>query len=170
VKLIASGERLKLGLLGLLLLIMLGFVCLTAVSTCEAVRNFQQRNNAVEAGDVNTVRAWMTIHMVARIYQVPEDYLSRTLAVGNPEQIRHFTLNQIASAKKQPVSKLIQTVQHAILNYRKTHHTRLQVPVPQQKLSQQHPGRKSQFEKPVPRLISRSDTGPRLLAAGEHRD
>ena len=166
---IAPGERIKLGLLSLLLLFVLGFVCLTAVSTCEAVRNFQQRNHAVEVGDVSTVQAWMTIRMVARIYHVPEDYLSQTLAVGNPEQIRHFTLNQIASTKKQPISKLIKTVQHAILNYRKTHHTRVQAPVSKQKLSWQRTGKKSQSEKPVPKLISRSNPGSRLLAAGERR-
>jgi hypothetical protein len=111
----------------------------------------------------------MTIHMVARIYHVPEDYLSRTLAVGNPEQVRHFTLNQIASTKKQPVNKLIQTVEHAILNYRKTHHTQMVAPVLKQKLSQRHTGKKSRSEKPVPGLISRSNTGSRLLTAGERR-
>lgn len=162
---VAPGERLKLGLLSLLLLLMLGFVCLTGVSTCEAVRNFQQRNNALQSGDVNTVRAWMTIHMVAHIYHVPEDYLSRTLAVGNPEQIRHFTLNQIASAKKQPVSKLIQTVQHAILNYRKTHYTRVRAPVSKQKLAQQRTMKKSPPVRRKAELISRS-TKSRLLTTG----
>ncbi len=162
---VAPGERIKLGLLSLLLLLVLGFVCLTAVSTCEAVRNFQQRNNALEAGDVSTVRAWMTIHIVAHLYHVPEDYLSRTLAVGNPEQIRHFTLNQIASTKKQPVSNLIQTVQHAILNYRKTHHTRVRAPVPKQKLAQHHIVKKSQPVRQRAGLISHS-TKSRLLTTG----
>ena len=162
---VAPGERIKLGLLSLLLLLVLGFVCLTAVSTCQAVRNFQQRNNALQLGDVSTVRAWMTIHIVAHIYDVPEDYLSRTLAVGNPQQIRHFTLDQIASTKKQPVSKLIQTVQHAILNYRKTHHTQVQAPVSQQTLSQQHSMTKPQPVRRGAELISRS-TKSRLLTTG----
>jgi len=164
--LIAPGERIKLGLLSLLLLLMLGFVCFAAVSTYEAVRNFQQQNNALEAGDVSTVRAWMTIHIVAHLYHVPEDYLSHALAVGNPEQIRHFTLNQIASKKKQPVSRLIQTVQHAILNYRKTHHTRVKAPVSKQKLSQQHIIKKSRSPGPGSELISRNDTKSRLLTTG----
>ena len=160
---VAPGERIKLSLLSLLLLLMLGFVCFAAVSTCEAVRNFQQQNNALAAGDVSTVRSWMTIHVVARLYHVPEDYLSSTLAVGDPEQMRHFTLNQLASAKKQPVSKLIQAVQHAILNYRKTHHTRVQAPVSKQKLSQEHIMKKSRSPGPVSELISRGDTESRLL-------
>jgi len=163
--LVAPGERIRLGLLSLLLLLVLGFVCLTAVSTCEAVRNFQRRNNALQSGDVSTVRAWMTIHIVAHIYDVPEDYLSRTLAVGNPEQIRHFTPNQIASTKKQPVSKLIQTVQYAILNYRKTHHTRVQAPVSKQKLSQQRSMKKPLSIRRGAELISRS-TKSRLLTTG----
>ena len=165
-KLVAPGERIKLSLLSLLLLLMLGFVCFTAVSTYEAVRNFQQQNNALEVGDVSTVRSWMTIHMVAHIYHIPEDYLSRTLAVGNPEQIRHFTLNQIASTKKQSVSKLIQTVQHAILNYRKTHHTRVQAPDLKQKLSQQRPIKKFRPIRPVSELMSCHCTTSRLLTTG----
>ena len=165
-KLFAPGDRIKLGLLSLLLLLMLGFVCFTAVSTYDAVRNFQRQNNALQAGDVSTVRAWMTIHMVARLYHVPEDYLSHTLAVGNPEQIRHFTLNQIAGTKKQPVSKLIQTVQHAILTYRKTHHTRVKAPVSKRKLVRQHTIEKPQSVKPVPELMSRGGTTSRLQTTG----
>lgn len=165
-KLVAPGERIKLGLLSLLLLLMLGFVCFTAMSTYNAVRNFQQQNNALKAGDVSTVRPWMTIYVVARLYHVPEDYLSHTLAVGNPDQIRHFTLNQIASTKKQPVSKLIQTVQRAILNYRKTHHTQVKVPVVKQKLLQRRTSKKSQSVKTAPEPISRSGTKSRLPSTG----
>lgn len=165
-KLVAPGERIKLGLLSLLLLFMLGFVYFTAVSTYNAVRNFQQQNNALQAGDVSTVRAWMTIHVVAHLYHVPEDYLSQTLAVGNPEQIRRFTLNQIAGTKKQPVSKLIQTVQRAILNFRKTHHTQVKAPVLKQKLSQERMLKKSRSMGPVPEPISRSGTKSRLQSTG----
>ena len=165
-KLVAPGERIKLGLLILLLLLMLGLVCFAAVGTFKAVRNFQQQNSALEAGDVNTVRAWMTIHVVARLYHVPEDYLSHELAVGNPEQIRHSTLNQLASAKKQPVSKLIQAVQYAILSYRKTHHTRTNPPVLKQKLARQRTIERSRTVKPVPKAIVRNGMKTRLLATG----
>jgi hypothetical protein len=165
-KLVAPGERIKLGLLILLLLLMLGLVCFAAVGTYKAVRNFQQQNSALEAGDVSTVRSWMTIPVVARLYHVPEDYLSHELAVGNPEQIRHSTLNQLASAKKQPVSKLIQTVQHAILSYRKTHHTGANAPALKQKLAQQRTTKRPRSVKPTPKPIVRNGTKPRLLAAG----
>ncbi|HEY6542844.1 MAG TPA: hypothetical protein VIZ18_18010 [Ktedonobacteraceae bacterium] len=164
-KLLAPGERIKLGLLSLLLLLMLGLVCFAAVSTYESVRNFQRQNSALAAGDVSTIRAWMTIHVVARLYHVPEDYLSQELAVGNPEQIRHFTLNQIASSKKQSVSKLIQTVQHAILDYRKTHHTQGKTPPLKQKPPRQRTTIRPRPVKPVSKLILHGGTESRLLTA-----
>ena len=162
----SPGERIKLGLLSLLLLLMLGLVCFAAMGTYQAVRTFQQRNTALAAGDVSTIRAWMTIHMVAHLYHVPEDYLSRTLDIANPEQIRHFTLDQIASVKKLPVTRLIQTVQHAILDYRKTHPARVvQTPVQYQKPAQKRTtDTRSRSKKPVRKPISRSGTKSRSLA------
>lgn len=145
---------------------MLGFVCITAVSTYQAVRSFQQQNNALTTGDVSTMRAWMTIHVIAHLYHVPEDYLSHTLAIGNPEQLRHFTLNQLASNKRQPVNKLIQTLQRAILNYRKAHHTNEKTPALKPKLSQQRNGKKPRSVKLVPELILHSGTKSHLLTTG----
>jgi hypothetical protein len=117
----ALSERTKLGLLSFLLLLMVGILALTAVNTIQAVRSFQQQNSALEAGDVSTVDAWMTIHVISHIYQVPEDYLYRTLDIGSPGLLRHSTLNEIAHRKRQPVDQVIRTVQHAILAYRKEH-------------------------------------------------
>ncbi len=115
------SERTKLGLLSFLLLLMVGILALTAVNTIQAVRSFQQQNSALEAGDVSTVDAWMTIHVISHIYHVPEDYLYRTLDIGSPGLLRHSTLNEIANRKRQPVDQVIRTVQHAILAYRKEH-------------------------------------------------
>jgi hypothetical protein len=117
----ALSERTKLGLLSFLLLLMLGILGLTAVNTIQAVRSFQQQNSALEAGDVSTVDAWMTIHVISHIYHVPEDYLYRTLDIGSPGMLRHSTLDEIAHRKRQPVDQVIRTVQHAILAYRKEH-------------------------------------------------
>jgi len=115
------SERTKLGLLSFLLLLMVGILALTAVNTIQAVRSFQQQNSALEAGDVSTVDAWMTIHVISHIYHVPEDYLYRTLDIGSPGLLRHSTLNEIANRKRQPVDQVIRTVQRAILAYRKEH-------------------------------------------------
>jgi hypothetical protein len=120
-ELYALSERAKLSILGLLLLIMLGFVAFTTVGTFKAVQSFQQQNSAVKAGDVNTVHPWMTIHVISRVYHVPEDYLYRALQIDSPASFRHVTLNGIANRKKQPVAQVIRTVQHAILAYRKEH-------------------------------------------------
>ena len=161
----APGERIKLGLLCLLLLFMLGIVCFTAAGTYKAVRSFQQQNHALQAGDVSTIRDWMTIHVVARIYHVPEGYLSSTLAIANPGLLRHSTLNQIASQKRQPVNKLIKTLQRAILNYRKTHDTAIRLPAPEPKPSQ-HTGKRPHVVKPPARLAQHSDTKSHSATTG----
>ena len=163
---VAPGERIKLGLLCLLLLLMLGIVCFTAMSTYQAMRSFQQQNNALETGDVNAIRSWMTIHVIAHLYHVPEDYLSNTLAAGNPAQLRHFTLNQIASNKRQPVNKLIQTVQHAILEYRKAHHIHAKTPALKPKLARQRIGKKPRSVKLVAKPILPGGTKSHLLTTG----
>jgi hypothetical protein len=116
------SERAKLGLLCFLLILAMGFLVLTAVNTVQAVRSFQQQDSALEAGDVKTVHAWMTVHVISHIYNVPEVYLEHSLQINNsPDLIRHATLNQLASRKRQPVSQVIRTVQTAILVYRKQH-------------------------------------------------
>jgi hypothetical protein len=145
---------------------MLGIVGFTAVGTYQAVRSFQQQNNALQTGDVSTIRSWMTVPVIAHLYHVPEDYLSRTLAIGNPDVLRHSTLNQIASKKRQPVNKLIQTLQHAILDYRNAHHTHAKIPVLKPGLSQQPIHRTSQPVKPVSKLILPDGAKSHLLTTG----
>jgi hypothetical protein len=70
---------------------------------------------------VSTVHPWMTVHVISHVYHVPEDYLCSTLQIGTPSSVRHVTLYEIASRKKQPVDQVVQTIQHAILIYRKQH-------------------------------------------------
>jgi len=52
---------------------------------------------------------------------VPEDYLGQKLTITTADQLRHSTLYEIASRKKQPVTRIVSTVQQAILTYRKEH-------------------------------------------------
>jgi len=117
----AVSERARLGLLCLLLLLMLGMLAISAVNTFQAVRSFQQQSSALETGDVSTIRDWMTIHAISHIYNVPEDYLERTLQFGGPDLLRHATLSVLANRKRQPVNQVIRTIQRAILAYRKKH-------------------------------------------------
>ncbi len=117
----ALSERARLGLLCFLSLLVLGFLAFTTVNTMQAARSFQQQYSAVKTGDVRAIRPWMTIHVVSHIYHVPEDYLYRSLNIGNPLSLRHLTLYDIAKRKHQSVDQVIRSIQHAILAYRKIH-------------------------------------------------
>jgi len=125
------SERVRLGLLCFLSLLVLGFLAFSAVNTIQAARNFQQQYSAVKTGDVKAIRPWMTIHAVSHIYHVPEDYLYRSLNIDKPASLRHLTLYDISKRKHQPVDQVIRSIQHAILAYRNMH-PHLLTPVPTQ--------------------------------------
>jgi hypothetical protein len=115
------SERIKLSVLSALLLLALVFSAFTIANTLHAVQNLQQRNHDVKVGNVNTIRPWMTVPAISRIYHVPEDYVYRSLEITNPVSYNHMTLYDIAHRKKQPVDNVIHTLQHAILIYRQQH-------------------------------------------------
>lgn len=115
------SERARLNFLSVLLLLALGIVTLTVVNTLQAVNDFRQENNATKAGDVTTIRPWMTIHVISRVYHVPEDYLDSSLQVAKADPLHHATLYEIAAHKRQPLDRLIHKLQYAILSYRKEH-------------------------------------------------
>ena len=115
------NKRGKIVLLCLLLLLALGLLAFTAVQTVQQIRSFQQHSRAVKAGDVQTVRSWMTVHAVSHIYHVPENYLYQELDIHDASSMRHATLDTIAKTKHKPVNSVILNVQHAILAYRETH-------------------------------------------------
>lgn len=115
------NKRGKIILLCLLLTLALGLLAFTAVQTVQQIRSFQQHSRAVRAGDVHTVRPWMTVHAVSHIYHVPENYLYQELDIHNASSMSHATLDTIAKTKHKPVNSVILNVQHAILAYRKTH-------------------------------------------------
>jgi hypothetical protein len=115
------SERAKLNLLGLMLVVILGLLGITAVRAFQAVREFQQQYSGVRAGNVSTLRPWMTVYVISRVYHVPENYLYRSLTLDNASQFRHATLYVIADQKRQSVDQVIRTTQHAILVYRKHH-------------------------------------------------
>jgi hypothetical protein len=113
------SERTKLSIIGLLLVLILGVLIFTAVNTAQAVHNFQKQYSAVKVGDVETIRPWMTLHVISHVYNVPEDYLGRSLVISDKTTLHKATLYEIASRKKQPVNQVIRTVQRSILTYRK---------------------------------------------------
>lgn len=119
------SERARLALLTLLLLVVLGVLAFATFNTLQAVRSFQQQYNEVRTGDVSAIHPWMTIHVISHIYNVPEDFLYRTLQIGSTVSSRRETLYEIATHKRQSVDQVIHDIQHAILMYRKQHPPRV---------------------------------------------
>lgn len=115
------NEHTRLGLLSLLLLAALGIAALAMLNTFQAMRAFQQQNNATRTGDVNAIRPWMTIRVISHVYHVPEGYLEQSLNIAGSDSLHRATLYEIAAHKHQPVDQLIHAVQKAILIYRKEH-------------------------------------------------
>ncbi|TMD94731.1 MAG: hypothetical protein E6I79_02265 [Chloroflexi bacterium] len=115
------SERAKLGILCVLLLLATGFTIVKVVDTFGAMRNLQRQYSDARSGDVSTVRPWMTTHAISLIYRVPEDYVNSSLDITSTPVHHHETLYEIASHKRQPVDRVIHTVQRAILTYRKGH-------------------------------------------------
>ena len=125
-----TSERAKIGVLLFSLLLMLGLLAFSAASTFQAVHSFQRQYGAVRTGDVSTIHPWMTLPVVSHIYHVPEDYLYQSLNINNPpRRLHHTTIYEIATQQKQSVDQVIHTIQHAILTYRKDHHS-LSTPTP----------------------------------------
>lgn len=124
------NKRGKIVLLGLLLLLALGLLAFTAVQTIQQIRSFQQHSREVKAGDVRTVRPWMTVHAVSHIYHVPENYLYQELDLQASSTMRRATLDTIAKTRHKPVNSVILDVQHAILTYRKAHPPATMTPPP----------------------------------------
>ncbi|WP_052887375.1 hypothetical protein [Thermogemmatispora carboxidivorans] len=135
---------LKLKLLGLVLLLCLAVstTVYAASSTYHAVQHLQQQRALVKAGDVRSIRPWMTIPYVAHLCHVPAGYLYRALHVPESPSVQHLTLHALSLRTKRPVDELIRTLQQAIETYR-----------------QQHPGPKS--------TPTREPAAPSALAKGE---
>jgi hypothetical protein len=113
--------RVKVILIGVLLLLALATTAIAANATFQAVQRFQQQKALAAAGDVRTIRPWMTIPYIARFYHVPEVYLYRSLHIYDARPPRHATLRALAIRFNRPVDEMIHQIQIAILNYRKQH-------------------------------------------------
>jgi hypothetical protein len=113
--------RVKFVIVGVLLLLALGVMVIAAVATVQAIQGFQQQNSLVKADDVRTVRDWMTIPYIARMYHVPENYLYQWLHITDAQKPVHATLRLLATHYHRTVNSMIQSVQAAIRAYRMQH-------------------------------------------------
>ena len=130
---LSEGAKLKLTCFSLLLI--LALLVLTARETVQAMRSFQWQYSEVKKGDVSTIHPWMTVPVISHVYHVPEDYLDHQLTIGNPDQLRHETLYEIATRKRQPVDRVVSSVKQAILTYRKNHTNAFALPSTRQDLA-----------------------------------
>lgn len=115
------SEKAKLGLLCLAFLLVLGIAVLTIANALQAVHSLQQQNNAVHAGDVRTIRPWMTLYIISHVYHIPESSLDQSLDIARNDPLRRTTLYEIAVSRHLPVAQIIHTLQRTILTYRKEH-------------------------------------------------
>ena len=120
--------RVKVILIGILLLLALATTAIAADATYQAVQRFQQQKAMAAAADARTIRPWMTIPYIAHFYHVPEAYLYRSLHINDAHPPRHATLHALAIRFNRPVEQLIHQLQTAILNYRKQHPNRFRHP------------------------------------------
>ena len=139
----ASGEcalnlKTKFIITSVLLLLALGCTALAARAAVGAFQNFQQQDSLAKRGDIRTIRPWMTIPYVARVYQVPESYLYRSLDIPASRSLHHTTLHGLSLRYQRPVNDLIYSLQRAILAYRK-HHVQ---PIVASYVKLKHPGKK----------------------------
>ena len=113
--------RIRFTLTLILLLLALFFAVFAARSTVETWRNFRQQNTLTKAGDVRTVRPWMTIPFIAHIYHVPEHYLYSQLKLPDSPSLHRTPLHSLATRYNRPINHLVGEIQGAITNYRKQH-------------------------------------------------
>jgi hypothetical protein len=124
------SERVKFGILCVLLLLALWCLAFTAANTVQAMRELQRQYSGARAGDVSTIRPWMTIRAVSHVYHVPEGYLYRSLDIASTNWSQHATLYEIASRKRRTVEQIIHILQQAISTYRKGHPPHIATPTP----------------------------------------
>src|SRR6185312_16670369 len=83
--------RTKLFLNITLLALALGCTFLAANASMGAFQDFRRQEVLARAGDVRTVRPWMTIPYIAHAYHIPATYLYQTLHISD-KYSSHSTL------------------------------------------------------------------------------
>ncbi len=115
------SARARIIVISALLVLAIASTVLAATSTVEAFHAFQRQRTLVKIGDVSTVRAWMTVPYIARVYHVPQSSMYSALHLARTSVASHMTLSEVAQHNHQPITKIIQVVQRSILQYRRQH-------------------------------------------------
>lgn len=119
------GLNVRLKFISVSLLLCMALICtvFAATGTIRAYQQFEQDHQGVLTGDVNTIRPWMTLPYIARVYRVPAPCFYQSLQIIDPVVRQHATLRSIADAKKEPVDALLYHVRTIIQDYRNHHLT-----------------------------------------------
>lgn len=115
--------RWKLIGIGLLLCLALGLTVFCGAQIVRGFQGFQHTHQQANSGDVRTIRPWMTLRYIARVYHVPEAYLEQSLHITDLRVARHAPLTILAARLRVSTDALIQQTQQAILTYRAQHPT-----------------------------------------------
>lgn len=115
---------------GLLFCVALALTIIFGVRTVQAIVGFEHSHQAAQSGDVRTIRPWMTVPYIARVYHVPEPYLLETLGISDAQSVRHVTLSRLATRLNTTSDSLVQELQQAILTYREQHPDQTPPPTP----------------------------------------
>lgn len=132
--------RTRIIIVSLLLVLALGSTIFAAASTVQAFSTFQRQRALTKAGDVRTIRPWMTVPYIAHIYHVPQSELYTALHEDGLQPQPHTTLHALSLRCHCPVNSVIHTVQEAILTYRRQHPPGSAVPTPTPTRQAQHTG------------------------------
>lgn len=111
----------KFIIISFLLVLALASAVFATLETVQAIKNLQQHHVLAKREDVRIISSWMTISYVSRTYQVPENYLCRSLHVPITPGIKHTTLYVISIRSHRQVNEIIQSTQTAVTTYRKQH-------------------------------------------------
>jgi hypothetical protein len=115
------STRTRIIVTGVLLCLALGATIFCAVQTVRAIQRFQLTRTLTAAGDVSTIRPWMTIPYISRVYHVPEGYLYESLNITYPQPVYRTSLRSLAVRYNRSLDGLISEIQTAIKTYRKQH-------------------------------------------------
>jgi len=91
------------------------------VQTVQAIQRFQHARALTATGDVSTIRPWMTIPYISRVYHVPESYLYESLNITDPQSAHRTSLRSLAIRYNRSLDGLIRDIQTAIKTYHKQH-------------------------------------------------
>jgi hypothetical protein len=110
--------RLRLATVSILLCLALTTTVFAATRAVNSFQKFQQAQQMVNSGNVETLDSWMTLPYISRVYHVPQYCLAHYLHITSFEQEYHATLLDLAHAKNIPYNSFRNNMSAYILHYR----------------------------------------------------